>query len=63
VHACTSGSYQDPKDTQAYISWRLLDLPPTYFNSMAWIPTNIGMQLLPVDGKSTYSALGKSIKV
>jgi hypothetical protein len=42
AHACTSGGYADPK---GYISWRLLDLPKTYFNNLAFVPAGMQMQV------------------
>lgn len=57
--ACTSGSYDDPS---GYISFRLLDLPSTYLNSLAFVPAGTQMQVLPVTGKQ-YSSLGNSIRI
>lgn len=59
AHACTSGSYNDPK---GYMSFRLFDLPSTYFNNLAYVPPNIRMQLLPVAGDQ-WSSLGRTTRV
>lgn len=59
AHACTSGSYNDPK---GYMSFRLFDLPSTYFNNLAYVPPNIRMQLLPV-ADDQWSSLGKTTRV
>lgn len=42
AHDCTSGGYADPK---GYISWRLLDLPSTCFNNLAFVPAGTQMQV------------------
>ena len=48
------------------VSWRIMDLPELYFNSLAWVPAGMNINAVPVANKGpdlTYSTLGKAFPV
>ena len=45
AHACTSAMQTDI-NTNKTASWRIMDLPELYFNSLAWVPAGFGVQAL-----------------
>lgn len=59
---CTSGSFSGPFGKSYVVSFRNLELPVVYFDTIAWVPAGASVSLLPVAAKKS-SSLGTTYTV